>query len=329
MVSRAGRPARNSITYTLQLRTAQENARVAWVGRGRAASAGLECRSESALKVPLPGNGYRPGECACQGEIAMDHIHTGILLSEPQYRSCAWKLAFRIFRDPIQLIIAMRDRLTTDFRQNGLDFWTNDLRIYFKLLGESRDRIDQSLAILDTVAAFKTWDAGHRIRTAMSPVYTNLSLVESIFRNPADSPLVKAGIIRYPSFTAAELHSRLLDIRGRVFESSKKFCERPLLEELRRAMAEENHIELGVDRLNPREPKIVVPAVKDTYGDRADDDGHVEPVQADGTDVDDTSEKGMSPEEANEKGKMLVKELGKAFFMMSKRGQARQIGCHI
>lgn len=43
----------------------------------------------------------------------------------------------------------------------------------------------------------------------------------------------------------------------------------------------------------------------------------------------DASDKGMSVDEANDKAKKLVEEMGKAFFVMSKRKQVKLIGCHI
>src|ERR1022692_252709 len=104
----------------------------------------------------------------------MEHVHTAYLLSEPFSLSPAWKLVFQTLAKPIRLILTLRDRLTTDLRQvpEGLLFWLNDLQDYHKFLGEGRDRIDETLAMLDSVGAFETWDIGHQIRTAINTVFS-------------------------------------------------------------------------------------------------------------------------------------------------------------
>jgi hypothetical protein len=259
----------------------------------------------------------------------MEHVHTAYLLSEPCSLSPAWKLVFQTLTKPIRLILTLRERLTTDLRQvpEGLLFWLNDLQDYNNLLGEGRDRIDETLAMLDSAAAFETWNIGHQIRTAINAVFSDLAGVSGFFRPPDATP--------------AERHAQILDFRRRAYASSKKLNERPLLEALRRAVAKENQIPLEVAWMNPRETNahfgIHLPGGKHrsptvsggviTYESGEDRDEDAEPGQTDVSNGE-GARKLMSVDEANDEAMKLAAKFGPAFFVMSVRTQVELIGCH-
>jgi hypothetical protein len=170
----------------------------------------------------------------------MNHVHTGVLRSPPACLFPEWKKVFRNFAEPISLVITMRDRLTSDFRAKppALRFWLNDLILYGRLLSERREEIHQTLAMLDAVAP-KTWDVGHRIETALMPIYTDLGRI---------------GIVS--SGSAIPTDNQIAESRRRVFETIKKFAERPLLESLREAVTVEKGITLpsesaALEKLEP------------------------------------------------------------------------------
>jgi hypothetical protein len=201
----------------------------------------------------------------------------------------------------------MRDKLNTDFRFDAKvpHFWANDLVIYNRLLSERRDGMDETLAKLNLVAT-KTWYAGHHIRNAIGPAYTALG---------GTGVLIHGNISLAPD----EKHNRIIDIRRRVFEASKKFCERPLIKRLRRAITLERNIEFEV--VVPGETNarfgITVP------GRSAEPP--VVPPEAPGQPT--VSKKRMTVKEANAKAMKLAHKLRMGFFALSKRQQAEQIGC--
>jgi hypothetical protein len=169
--------------------------------------------------------------------------------------------------------MALRDRLSTDFRHNpkAPRVWINDLRDYFRLLSECRDVIDKTLAKLNLVAT-KTWYAGQQIRIATAPVFTALAGVTTFDSPACDDVLSKenaarAGLAAYLGggipLTLTERHNGIMDLRVRVFEASKNFAERPLIRRFRLAVKKDRQIELREAWINSSEGAghrgIVVP----------------------------------------------------------------------
>src|ERR1035438_2502983 len=100
----------------------------------------------------------------------MKNVPTGVLRSPPADWSPGWKQAFQTLAAPVCLIIGLHDALAIDIRSQPemLCFWLGDLLSYYDLLGDRRSAMDEALATLDSVAAYRTLDVGYQIRKARS-----------------------------------------------------------------------------------------------------------------------------------------------------------------
>src|SRR5437764_40083 len=100
----------------------------------------------------------------------MEKVPTGFLRSAPDCLSPAWKHVFKVFTDPIGLILGLRDKLQTDSHNSVPQVMLGTLHYYNRDVSQSRTCLIETLASLDAVTP-RTWNLGHAILKAISPVF--------------------------------------------------------------------------------------------------------------------------------------------------------------
>lgn len=161
----------------------------------------------------------------------MNQLYTARLLATPDV-SRGWQQVWRIFTDPIRLIIALRGKGEDQHR------FLNLLPHRAQLIWDRMGQTDETLAALMSEAP-RTCDAASAIRDAVNQIYPHLAGLRIFFNTAPHTPIPR-GFLSSP----AERERQLVEIARQVSEKCNGFPEQPLLEGSGEAVQAEKEVRL-------------------------------------------------------------------------------------
>jgi hypothetical protein len=159
----------------------------------------------------------------------VNQFQSARLLATPDV-SRGWQQVWRIFTDPIRLIVALRGNGERQHEFLSL------LPHRAQLISDRMGQMDETLASLMLVAK-ETFNAGYRIRDAINQIYPHLAGLRIFFHTAPDTP-IPHGFLSSP----AEQKRQLAEIGRLVSEKCNNFAEQSLLEGIREAVEAEKGV---------------------------------------------------------------------------------------